>query len=108
MRFNQNNVQKSISHKALVVLAAIALGMAVVPDAMAAKFGGTGFGGTGSGHGGAGFGDGHLSRGFRGPLPESFPSMPSPVFNPSEPYTLPESPEVPVSPASPGSIFGNG
>jgi hypothetical protein len=103
MRLNQNNEQKSIPHKTLIVLATIALSMAVVTDAMAARFGG-----DGSGHGGAGFGGGHISRGFRGPLPENVPSMPSPVFNPSEPYTLPESPEIPVSPASPGSIFGNG
>jgi len=102
MRLNQNNEQKSFPHKALVVLATIALSMAVVTDATAR------LGGDGSGHGGAGFGGGHISRAFRGPLPENAPSMPSPVFNPSEPYTLPESPEVPVSPASPGSIFGNG
>jgi hypothetical protein len=33
---------------------------------------------------------------------------PAPVFNPWEPYTVPESRETPVSPASPGSVFGNG
>jgi len=35
-------------------------------------------------------------------------NMPAPVFNPSESYTVPESREIPVSPASPGSVFGNG
>jgi hypothetical protein len=35
-------------------------------------------------------------------------NMPAPVFNPSEPYTVPETRETPVSPASPGSVFGNG
>jgi hypothetical protein len=103
VRHNQNNEQKSIPHKALVVLAAFALSMAVMTDAMAARFGG-----SGGGHGDSGFGAGQISRGFRGPLPESIPSTPSPVFNPSEPYALPETPEIPVSPASPGSIFGNG
>jgi|SRR5271169_2574698 len=102
MRLNQNNEQKTIPHKALVVFAAIALSMALMPEAMAARSGG-----NGSGHGGTGYGGGHMSRGFGGPLPESVPPTP-PIFNPSEPYTLPESPETPVSPASPGSIFGNG
>jgi hypothetical protein len=35
-------------------------------------------------------------------------NTPAPVFNPSESYPLPQSPEIPVSPASPGSVFGNG
>ena len=35
-------------------------------------------------------------------------NTPAPVFNPAEPYTIPESRETPVSPASPGSVFGNG
>jgi hypothetical protein len=35
-------------------------------------------------------------------------NTPAPVFNPSESYTIPESRETPVSPASPGSVFGNG
>jgi hypothetical protein len=35
-------------------------------------------------------------------------NTPAPVFNPSQSYTLPESRETPVSPASPGSVFGNG
>jgi hypothetical protein len=29
----------------------------------------------------------------------------SPIYNPSTPYTVTQSPEVPVSPASPGSLF---
>ena len=103
MCLNQNNERQPIPHKAIITFAAIALSMAVVTGAMAARFSG-----NGGDHGGSGFGDGHISRGFRGPVPESIPSMPSPVFNPSDPYTLPESPEIPVSPASPGSIFGNG
>ena len=35
-------------------------------------------------------------------------NTPAPVFNPSESYTVPETRETPVSPASPGSVFGNG
>jgi hypothetical protein len=34
-------------------------------------------------------------------------TMPPPTFNLSSPYTVPQSPETPVSPSSPGSIFGN-
>src|SRR5271154_425390 len=42
------------------------------------------------------------------PLLDRVPSMPPPTFNPSSPYTVPFSRETPVSPASPGSIFGSG
>jgi hypothetical protein len=42
---------------------------------------------------------------YFGPLLNSVPSMPPPIFNPSSPYTVPPSPETPVSPASPGSVF---
>jgi hypothetical protein len=38
------------------------------------------------------------------PLIASVPMTP-PIFNPSTPYTVTQSPEVPVSPASPGSVF---
>ena len=38
------------------------------------------------------------------PLIGSVPMTP-PIFNPSTPYTVTQSPEVPVSPASPGSVF---
>jgi hypothetical protein len=50
------------------------------------------------------------SRGLSGapPLLDSAPSMPAPNFNPSTPYTVPQSRETPVSPASPGSVFGSG
>jgi hypothetical protein len=34
-------------------------------------------------------------------------SLPPPLFNQSNPYTVPQSPEKPVSPASPGSVFGD-
>ena len=79
----------------LVALAAAALlaGM-VATDAMAAEHGG--FGG---GHMG-----GHVGGRFGGPLIGSAP-MTSLIYNPSTPYTVPQSPEVGVSPASPGSLF---
>ena len=75
----------------LVVLAAATLlaGM-VATDALAAGRGG--------------FGGGHIGGRFGGPLTGSAP-MPSPIYNPSTPYTVTQSPETPVSPASPGSVF---
>ena len=76
--------------RTLVVLAFAALlaGM-VATDALAA------------GH--SGFGGGHIGGRF-GPLTGSAP-MPSPIYNPSTPYTVTQPPETPVSPASPGSVF---
>ena len=83
----------------VVAAAALLVGMMAVADALAAGHGGGG---------GGGFGGGHMGGGFRGPLLESVPSIPPPIFNPSTPYTVPASPETPVSPASRGSSFGNG
>jgi hypothetical protein len=66
-----------------------------------------------AGRGGGGFGIGSMGRAgageFRsgGPFLGTVPSSP-PVLNPSIPYTVPQAPEQSVSPASPGSIFGNG
>jgi hypothetical protein len=57
--------------------------------------------------GGGGFHTAHMSRSFSAPMVDEPLSTPSPQFNPSEPYTVPQSPELPVSPASPGSVFGN-
>jgi hypothetical protein len=55
------------------------------------------------------FGSVRAASGFHSPAFNSAPpptfNMPAPVFNPSEPYTVPESRETPVSPASPGSVF---
>ena len=48
-----------------------------------------------------------VPRGFGASLYNQAPSMPPPLFNPSTPYIAPATPEVPVSPASPGSVFGN-
>jgi hypothetical protein len=51
-----------------------------------------------------GFESSHMGGRFGEPLIGSAP-MPSPIYNPSTPYTVTQSPEVPVSPASPGSLF---
>jgi hypothetical protein len=75
----------------LVALAAAALlAGAVATNALAA------------GHGG--FGGGHMGGRFGEPLIGSVP-MTSPIYNPSTPYTVTQSPEEHVSPASPGSLF---
>ena len=75
----------------LVVLAAAALLAGMVgTDALAA------------GHGG--FTGSHVGGRFGAPLIGSAP-MTSPIYNPSTPHTVTQSPEVPVSPASPGSVF---
>jgi hypothetical protein len=50
------------------------------------------------------FGSSHMGGRFGEPLIGSAP-MTSPIYNPSTPYTVTQSPEVPVSPASPGSLF---
>jgi hypothetical protein len=84
-------VKQKPRHKVSACIALI-LGMAMASNAMAA------------GH--AGHGTGHL-RGQGAPILDSAPPM-SPTFNPASPYILPQAPEVPVSPASPGSVFGNG
>jgi hypothetical protein len=99
MSFIQKIKKRSILGNTMIVLVATALGAAAVTDALAAgRSGGGGFRG--------GFRGGYIGRG--GPLLNSVPSAPAPIFNPSSPYTVSPSPETPVSPASPGSIFGNG
>jgi hypothetical protein len=55
--------------------------------------------------GGDGFGGGHMGGGFHGgPYMGGAISTP-PIFNPSSGYTVPTSPEAPVSPDSAGSVF---
>jgi len=104
MHLIQNIKRKTIAHHTMILLAAITLSTAAATDALAA-----GRGGGAGGHGGGGrFGGGQIGSGFTEPVVGPVPSMPSPVFNPSSPYTVAPSPETPVSPASPGSIFGNG
>jgi hypothetical protein len=58
-----------------------------------------------------GFGSGRVASGFHSSAFASAPppviNNPVPIFNPSEPDILTEPRETPVSPASPGSVFGN-
>ena len=84
----------------IITLVAISFSIVAAADAFAA----------GRTSGGAGHAGGANRGGsFLNSVP-IFPSAPSiqPTFNPSYRYTVPATPEKPVSPASPGSVFGNG
>jgi hypothetical protein len=89
---------KFIARNTAIILAAGVLSAAAATDTLAA-------GRAGVGHVG-GFHSGHMHGGMHGPLLNSVPS-PGPTFNPSSSYTVPQSRETPVSPASPGSMFRN-
>ena len=104
---NQGVEQQTFrTRKVMVLLAIVMLGTAMATHAFAAgRVGGMG-GGMGGGLGG-GFHGGHMSHGFQPPVLNEAPAMPTPTFNPLESYTLPQSTETPVSPASPGSVFEN-
>jgi len=95
----QKSKQRSIGRAALITLAAIAFSTAAATGASAARRGGEGVT--------AAAGEGHFRGGYV-PMQEGVPQAPPPVFNPSLPYTVPAPGETPVSPASPGSVFGNG
>jgi hypothetical protein len=99
MRRIQSIKQRSLSRNTMIVLAAVMLTAAAATDALAAGRGGGGGGGARSGH---------MGRGVGGPWLNNAPSLPAPIFNQSTPYTVPQLRETPVSPASPGSVFGNG
>jgi hypothetical protein len=99
---NQDLRQTSRMRNAMILLAIVMLGTAVATHAFAAGRMGGGLGLD------SGFRGGHISHGFQPPILDDTPTMPAPTFNPSDPYTAPQSPEIPVSPASPGSVFGNG
>jgi hypothetical protein len=102
MHVAQNTKQQLIARHAMMLLAAVVLFTALATDALAAGDGGEGRAG-GSGE----FRGGNTGVGIAAPLLDSVPQMPPPVFNPSTPYTVPAPSETPVSPASPGSVFGN-
>jgi hypothetical protein len=89
----------SVTRNAMVLLAVVMFQMAVATRGLAAEHGSNGV------HASGGLQSGHMDSGFHGPMIDRAPSMPPPVFNPSNPYTVPQSPEAPVSPASPGSVF---
>jgi hypothetical protein len=99
---NQDLRQTSRMRNAMTLLAIVMLGTALATHAFAAGRMGGGLGLD------SGFRGGHISHGFQPPILDDTPTMPAPTFNPSDPYTAPQSPEIPVSPASPGSVFGNG
>jgi hypothetical protein len=100
---NQDVQQTSHIRNAMVLLAIIALGTAMATHAHAAE----GIGNASGGFHGTHMPGSHMHGGFGGPFLDGAPSMPAPTFNPSDPYTVPQSPEMPVSPASPGSVFGD-
>jgi len=79
--------RKSVTRDTMIVLAAIALSAAAATDAVAA---GLNVGGAGA--------RGHIVGGVDGASPGAIPSMSPPIFNPSTPYTVPQSRETPVSP----------
>jgi hypothetical protein len=102
IELNQGAEQQSFHIRKTMILLAIAMfGTAVASHAFAAgrMGGGLGLGG--------GFQGGHMSDRFTPPILDETPSTPAPAFNPSEPYTVLQSPETPISPGSPGSVFGN-
>jgi hypothetical protein len=55
---------------------------------------------------GAGLQRNHVG-GFENRTFDRVPAPTAPTFNQSSPYAIPQSPERPVSPASPGSVFGD-
>jgi hypothetical protein len=99
---DRHDNQASVSHRVMIlfVLALLASMMATHAQAAPAL-------GNGGMHGGGGFHGHFTSNGFRAPMIGTVPQA-QPTFNPSVPYTVPQAPEIPVSPANPGSIFGNG
>jgi hypothetical protein len=97
-----NEKQAQHTRNIMIVLAFIALAMTMATRAWAAEAGIPEDGVAGVGNGVYSY---QPSAGDEGAL--TTPSLPPPTFNPSTPYTVPQSPEVPVSPASPGSVFGN-
>jgi hypothetical protein len=88
-------MKTQMQRKILAIAAAVLIGMAATSGAALAR-------GVGD-HGG--FGGPDMGGGFHGgPYMGGEISTP-PSFNPSSGYTVPTSPEAPVLPASPGSVF---
>lgn len=88
MQLLQSIKRKCVAGNVLIVLTAITLNAATATGGLAA---GLSVGDAAAG----GHGGGHIVGGFSGASP--VPSSP-PIFNPSTPYTVPQSPETPVSP----------
>jgi hypothetical protein len=87
--------EKEMRHarNAMILLAIVVLGTILATHAWAAGRGPSGVYGNGF--------HTYPPAGFQGPV-ITVPAMQPPVFNPSIPYTVPQTPEVPVSPASHG------
>jgi len=101
MHLAQSMTQRSITRNTMMLLTAIMLITAVATDATAAERDG---GGGGMGE----FRGGHLDGGFSPPLLNSVPEMPPRGLYSIHSLHCPCPERDPVSPASPGSIFGNG
>ena len=81
-------MKTQMHRKAIAIAAVVMLGLATTGGAALARIGS--------------FSGGHMVGGFHGgPYMGDTISTPSPIFNPSSGYTVPTSPETPVSPASP-------
>jgi hypothetical protein len=100
-RSRSNDKEMYHTRNAMILLAIVGLGTMAATHALAAQSGSNGV------HFGGGLQSNRAGGAFQGQVIERVPAMPPPTFNPSTPYTVPQSPEVPVSPASPGSVFGN-
>jgi hypothetical protein len=87
----------SFARSAIVLFTLVMFETALAPFAIAAERGPAGI------PAGAGSQSNHIG-GFDRPLDRA-PAPP--MFNQSTPYTAPQSPERSVSPASPGSVFGD-
>jgi hypothetical protein len=101
MHLIQDIKRQSITRNAMILLTAMTLSITMATDALAA---GPGGGGAGGGRGGGG----HMGDGFSGSFLDRVPPMSPPIFNQASPSIVAPLHETPVSPASPGSIFGNG
>jgi hypothetical protein len=88
----------SLKRNATALLAIVMFGTTLAARAFAAEQG------SNAVHAGGGL---HMDSGFHGQVVDRVPSLPPPIFNPANPYTVPQSLETPVSPASPGSVFGH-
>jgi hypothetical protein len=85
-------MKTQMHRKAIAIAVVVMLGLATNGSAALARIGS--------------FSGAHIGGGFHGgPYTGDTISTPSPIFNPSSGYTVPTSPEPPVSPTSPGSIF---
>ena len=85
-------MKTQMNRKAIAIATVVVLGLATTGGAALARVGS--------------FSGDHMGGGFHGgPFMGDTIPTPSPIFNPSSGYTVPTSPETPVSPAIPGSIF---